>query len=100
MLSTNDKKPFWHIKVKRQQNVGVITLKSVDEKTIINAFEKANFLNQYFKPVFVTENSDALPRKPNSPYPPMADFKITTQGVYNILQNLNLQIQTMYIPMH
>ena len=66
--------------------MGVITLKSVDEKTIINAFEIANFLNQYFKSVFVTENSDTLP---NSPYLPMADFKITTQGVYNILQNLN-----------
>ena len=90
MSSTNDKKPFWqYIKPKRQENVGVNTLKSTDEKAITNAFEKANILNQYFKSVFVTENSDTFPSKPNSPYPPMADFEITTQEVYNILQNLN-----------
>ena len=87
MSSTNDKKPFWqYIKTKRQENVGVNTLKSTDEKAITNAFEKANILNQYFKSVFVTENSDTFPSKPNSPYPPI---EITTQGVYNILQNLN-----------
>ena len=69
--------------------MGVNTLKSADEKAITNAFEKANILNQYFKSVLVTENSDTFHSKPNSPYPPMADFEITTQGVYNILQNLN-----------
>ena len=37
--------------------------------------------------MFVTENSAS---KLNCPYPPMADFEITTQGGYNILQNLNL----------
>ena len=93
MSSTNDKKPFWqYIKTKKQENVGVNTFKFTDEKAITNAFEKANILNQYFKSVFATENSDTFRSKPNSPYPSMADFQITTQGVYNIyyiLQNLN-----------
>ena len=83
--SANDKKPFWqYIKTKKQENVDINTLKSADRKAITSASEKANILNKYFKSVFVTENCNMFPRKPISPYPPMADFEITTQGVYNI----------------
>ena len=69
--------------------MGVNTLKSIDEKAITNACELIFLINISNQCMFVTENSDTFPSKPNSSYPPMADFEITTQGVYNILQNLN-----------
>ena len=43
----------------------------------------------YFKSVFISEDSVTFPHKSNSPYPPMPDFEITTQGIFHILQNLN-----------
>ena len=43
--SANDKKPFWqYIKTKKQENVGINTLKSADRKAITSASEKANIL--------------------------------------------------------
>ena len=45
MSSTNDKKPFWqYIKTKRQENVGVNTLKSTDEKAFAMHLKKLIFL--------------------------------------------------------
>ena len=38
---------------------------------------------------FTTEQFDNFPSKSNSPYPSMPHFKITTQGVYNILNEGN-----------
>lgn len=64
--------------------MGINTFKSTDGKAITNASEKANILNKHFESLFVTENYDTFPSKPNSPYPTMADFEITAQGVYNI----------------
>ena len=88
--SSNDKKPFWrYIKTKRQDKVGINILKTTDGEVITNSLEKANILNQYFKSIFISEDSVTFPHKSNSPYPPMPDFEITTQGIFHILQNLN-----------
>ena len=46
-------------------------------------------LNQYFKTVFTVDDDENQPHKGQSLYPTIANFKITTQGVYNILNTCN-----------
>ena len=50
---------------------------------------KANVLNQYFKTVFTVDDDENQPHKGQSLYPTIANFEITTQGVYNILNTCN-----------
>ena len=90
MLSSKDKKPIWHfIKAKKQDNVNISSLKTVDGQIITDPASKANLLNQYFKTVFTVENETDQPHKGQSLYPTIANFEITTQGVYNILSTCN-----------
>ena len=90
MLSSKDKKPLWHfIKAKKQDNVNISSLKTVDGHIITDPASKANLLNQYFKTVFTVENETDQPYKGQSLYPTIANFEITTQGVYIILSTCN-----------
>ena len=88
--SPNNKKPLWHyIKAQRQEHTGISTLKEINGHTITDPAEKANALNEHFKPVFTVEDNETIPNKGISLYPSLPDFEITTQGVYNILSNRN-----------
>ena len=90
MLSSNDKKPLWHfIKAKKQDNVNISSLKTPDGQIITDPAGKANVLNQYFKTVFTVDDDENQPHKGQSLYPTIANFEITTQGVYNILNTCN-----------
>ena len=90
MLSSNDKKPLWRfIKAKKQDNVNISSLKTPDGQIITDPASKANVLNQYFKTVFTVEDGKNQPHKGQSLYPAIANFEITTQGVYNILNTCN-----------
>ena len=90
MLSSNDKKPLWRfIKAKKQDNVNISSLKTPDGQTITDPAGKPNVLNQYFKTVFTVDDDENQPHKGQSLYPTIANFEITTQGVYNILNTYN-----------
>ena len=90
ILSSNDKKPLWRfIKAKKQDNVNISSLKTPDGQIITDPASKANVLNQYFKTVFTVEDGKNQPHKGQSLYPAIANFEITTQGVYNILNTCN-----------
>ena len=84
--SPNNKKPLWHcIKAQRQEHTSVSTLKDPTSSQIItDPAEKASTSNDHFKSVFTLEDSITVPHKGISLYPPLPDFEITTQGVYNI----------------
>ena len=88
--SSNDNKLFWrYIKAKQQVTTGITTLKGPDGEAITESIDKANILNEHFKSTFTTEKFDNFPSKSNSPYPSMPHFEITTQGVYNTLNECN-----------
>ena len=88
--SSNDNKLFWrYIKAKQQDTTGITTLKGPGGEAITESIDKANILNEHFKSTFTTEQFDNFPSKSNSPYPSMPHFEITTQGVYNILNEGN-----------
>ena len=85
--SPSNKKPLWHyIKSRRQEHIGISTLKdSTSGHVITNPVEKANTLNEHFKSVFTVENNITILNKGISLYPFLPDFEITIQGVYNII---------------
>ena len=88
--SSNDNKLFWrYIKAKQQDTTGITTLKGPDGEAVTESIDKANILNEHFKSTFTTEQFDKFPSKSDSPYLSMPHFEITTQGVYNILNECN-----------
>jgi len=90
LSNSNNRKPFWrYLKSRKQDNIGIGTLKTQDGKTVTDPYNKAEVLNRHFQSVFTTEDSDHVPDKGPSPYTTIADIEITTQGVYNLLQNLD-----------
>ena len=92
MISSPDnKKPLWrYIKNKRQDHTGISTLKDPENgQPITNPASKADILNQHFKSVFTTEDRSNIPDKGSSPYPSIADFCISSEGVYKVLSNCN-----------
>ena len=50
---------------------------------------KANALNSQYQSVFTNEDTTTIPDKGTSPYPPMPDINITTNGIEKLLTNLN-----------
>ena len=57
---------------------------------ITDNFLKAKALNTQFQSVFTKEHSGPLPDKGHSPHPIMPDISITTAGILNLLQNLDM----------
>ena len=76
-------------KSQKQDNVNISSLKTPDGQIVTDPANKANVLNQYFKTVFTVEDDKTLPHGGQSLYPTIANFEITTQGVYNILNTCN-----------
>ena len=82
-------KHLWRfIKSKKTDTVGVAPLK---KNGLIHSTgkEKANILNDQFGSVFTNEDLDNLPDLGDSPFPPMPDINITTDGVEKLLKKLN-----------
>ena len=73
------------VKVKKQD---FSSLKTPDGQIVTDTAGKENVLNKYFKTVFTMGDNVNLPDKGQS-YPTIANFEITTQGVYNILNTCN-----------
>ena len=60
-------------------------IKTPDGQIITDPAGKTKVLKQYFKTVFTIEDNINLPDKSQLLYPTIANFEITTQDVYNIL---------------
>jgi hypothetical protein len=88
-------KKFWTlIKSLRKDYSGVAPLKEHGKTSTENP-EKANILNRQFESVFTREKTitpDLLPE--TSPFRPMADIEITTNGVQKMLEKLNIHKAT------
>ena len=53
-----------------------------------DAISKANILNKQFQTAFTPDNNDNIPNKGPSPYQPITNIHITTNGIYKLLSNL------------
>ena len=89
-LTSSSNKPFWtYMKSKRQDKIGIGTLKSRDSVPIADPLQKAKDFNEYFQTVFTNENFDSIPNKGASPFPSISDFQVTMQGIHRLLLNLD-----------
>ena len=85
----NNSKKFWkYIKSRKQDTMGIGTLKN-NGVLAETAEQKAEMLNSQFTSVFTTENTTNMPSKGNSPFKPMKDIKISEKGVEKELNRLN-----------
>jgi hypothetical protein len=85
----NNSKKFWkYIKSRKQDTMGIGTLKN-NGVLAENAEQKAEMLKNQFTSVFTTENTTNMPSKGNSPFKPMKDIKISEKGVGKELNRLN-----------
>ena len=85
----NNSKKFWkYIKSRKQDTMGIGTLKN-NGVLAENAEQKAEILKNQFTSVFTTENTTNMPSKGNSPFKPMKDIKISEKGVGKELNRLN-----------
>ena len=72
--------------VRKARNNGISTLKNpINGCIITNPVEKANTLNQHFQSVFTAEDNSKIPDKGKSLFTSLPTFKITEQGVHNLL---------------
>jgi hypothetical protein len=85
--------PRTYIKAKKQENVGVSTLKA-GGKIITDANGKATTLNDQFTSVFTREDMNNISDKGLSPYPSMPPIRITRQGVKKLLDNIKAKKAT------
>ena len=53
---------------KRQDKIGIGTLKSHDSAPITDPIQKAEAFNEYFQTVFTNENCDSFPNKGANPF--------------------------------
>ena len=85
--SQNNKKQLWHyIKSHRQDNTGISILKASGyDHAITDPKEKADIFNKHFNSIFSEEGHEPIPCKAPSLYPPIHNFEITPEGVYNLL---------------
>ena len=81
-------KRFWsYIKSLKVDTIGIPTL-TKDNRLESDNKLKAEILNNQFKSVFTSENTN-LPQEPNTNIPAMPDIIITTEGVAKLLHDLN-----------
>ena len=81
-------KHLWSfIKNKRQDNVGVSTLKH-EGKTYVDATEKANLLADYFSSIFINEDVSNIPTLSSNATPSVSSIQVHVDGVYQLLSNI------------
>jgi hypothetical protein len=84
----NNSKKFWkYIKSRKQDTMGIGTLKN-NGVLAETAEQKAEMLNNQFTLVFTTENTINMPSKGTSQFKPMKDIKISEKGVEKALNRL------------
>ena len=81
-------KRLWSfIKNKRQDNVGVSTLKH-EGRTYVDATEKVNLLADYFSSIFTNEDVSNIPTLSTNPIPSISSIRVHVDGVYQLLSNI------------
>ena len=84
---------FWrYIKAKRKDDVGISTI-VVDGKPCTDAKSKAEALNNYFKSVFMKQDTESLlnladPSSENL-FPNISDITFSVEGIRQVLFNLD-----------
>ena len=87
-ICSDSPKRFWsYIKSLKFDTIGIPTL-TKDKRLESDNKLKAEILNNQFKSVFPSENTN-LPQEPNTNIPAMPDIIITTEGVAKLLHDLN-----------
>ena len=87
-ICSDSPKRFWsYIKSLKIDTIGIPTL-TKDNRLESDNKLKAEILNNQFKSVFTSENTN-LPQEPNTNIPAMPDIIITTEGVAKLLHGLN-----------
>jgi len=81
----NSNRLWSYIKSKGQEFIGVAPLKNQQGFLQSDNQSKANILNDQFKSVFTREDHTNFPDKGPSPHPVMQKIKVTTKGVFNLL---------------
>ena len=79
---------FWkYVKSKRQDEIGIRTLKK-DGLIFDTSKDKADILNKQFHSMYTKEDSSNISSKGVSPTPSIGHLKVTTAGVLKLLQRL------------
>ena len=82
------KKLYSYIKSQKNENTGIAPLRS--EGTLhSNPSEKANILSKQFQSAFTSEANTNIPDKGPSTHPIMEPIKISRDGVYKLIKNIN-----------
>ena len=88
-LEQGNNKPFWkYIKSKRNDNIGVASIKH-NGQLFNDGKTKAELLNKQFKSVFTKDHSEPLPPLKETSYPSINSLKIHHDGVLNLLNKIN-----------
>ena len=78
ILSSNNRKPFWsYLKSKRQDKVGIGTLKSSNGDITTDSVQKVEVFSHHFQSVFTRENLEDIPDKGISIFPSIPQFQFT-----------------------
>ena len=82
------KKLYSYIKSQKNENTGIAPIRS--EGTLhSHPSEKANILNKQFQSAFTSEANTNIPDKGPSTHPTMEPIKISRDGVYKLIKNIN-----------
>ncbi|KAJ8026320.1 RNA-directed DNA polymerase from mobile element jockey [Holothuria leucospilota] len=82
-------KIFWRFVKSLKRDSGGIGALRDQGQLISDSKGKADLLNNYFRSVFTIEQTHDIPNKGTSPFPLMSKFKVTNEGVLNLLNDLN-----------
>ena len=74
--------------MQKQDNLGYPSLK-LNGKTIIDAKEKTEVINDHLSQAFTKGDLDNLPDKGDSPFPEIPQILINSNGVEKLLRKLN-----------
>ena len=87
-FNNTPKKLYSYIKSQKNENTGIAPLRS--EGTLhSHPSEKANILNKQFQSAFTSEANTNIPDKGPSTHPTMEPIKISRDGVYKLIKNIN-----------
>ena len=84
----NNKGLWRYLKGMRKDTCGVGTLVA-DERLGTDPQDKADMLNKQFSSAYTREDRLNVPRKEKSPHPKMPPIKVSSNGVFKFLNQLN-----------
>jgi hypothetical protein len=80
---------FWsYIKSRKQESLGITSLKNKDGYLHRDTVSKADILNKQFHSVYTKEDNTNMPDKGPSPYPSMMTIQVNNQGVVKLPRGL------------